>query len=270
MSKYTEILLNAGIAETRVESIETAMNALHSALSKLDFRNMRRFMVAGGIHGQLEQYCKANGVRNVAHELDELMFFDAYQHIDLNEFTPKSSKMMGNLIEFSRDGLPGAAQLMRSALRVNRMIEGKVGLSWHNLAEKVTDIAAEYRGEHGRASLDINRTKKYNGKCSHLDDQYTIGEFQILWTQENRRTRMQDNRESGTDIYFVYVKVDDGHADKGIRRALKDSLDDQGCSCMHDCCGCRSQYVRQMKCIGRRDTNESLWAVKVHYHYNIG
>jgi len=258
METYAQKLENIGVAASRISDIENAMDALHKALCKLDFGNLRKLTAGVGILGQLDLYARHNQVRNVAQDINSIAIHDAYRNIDLTEFPKFSDKLFFMAEEASEAGIPGATMLCKSLISMRRQYDGKTGLSWRHITERVFNNYTDYSDYPARC-LDIRLTHKYVGSYKHNDEWFNIGDVQVLRIFERKA-----DFEDGCDLYFVQVNTKCN--DRGIRKALYDTFTSRGCSCEHDRCGCQSQYVTSTKCVNR---SLNIWVIKTSWSINV-
>lgn len=64
MQSYKQIMDKEGIATTRTEELEEAIDKLHLALSKCDYTNRRAFF-SKSIEERLREYAKAQNIADV-------------------------------------------------------------------------------------------------------------------------------------------------------------------------------------------------------------
>lgn len=120
-------------------------------------------------------------------------------------------------------------------------------------------------------SLNKRLTHKYVGTYKHLDAHEEIAQYVVM-----NQTNMLDDDEDDPDpcdhrLTFLYLKITDikeGLGEDSIADAIYDEFSAGGCSCEHDCCGCRSYTVVQAeKCkqfnYGYRDADCQVWMVLV-------
>lgn len=109
-------------------------------------------------------------------------------------------------------------------------------------------------------NLEIRNTHKYVGTYRHMDDWTVIGTVNTVMSVD----KADDKGECGVVFKIVRVESDADHDQ--IRKALKDTFTSEGCSCMHDCCGCRSD-----KAYGATELEgcDGLWLVEIHWSINI-
>ena len=113
-------------------------------------------------------------------------------------------------------------------------------------------------------NLNIRLTHKYVGTCKHMDDWENIGTVEELSLTEIPSGNEDGLYESGDQINLVRVVTSRGV--QKIKQALKDTFTSTGCACSHDCCGCKSIYVRG---VTRLDKDKNIWAVELHWYRNI-
>lgn len=263
METYAQTLINAGVAESRIADLEAAMEQLHKALCKLDFRNLRNFTRGKGILGQLDMYARHNQVRNVATDVHNMAIHDCYRNIDHDMFPALADKMFFLIKELAELDVPGAKMLIRSMGTIRRMEVGKTGLSWRLALQGLMNSLKEYRGNYydGDGVLFIRTSHKYKTSL-RMDDEFEIGYVKTLYSCASKHAK--HDYDYGKEIKIVKVKETQCN-DKGIRRALKDTYDMSGCTCAHDCCGCLSQHVGAVKCLDREN---GIWAIEVRWSRN--
>lgn len=115
MSKYTEKLKEAGVSESRIFSLELAVNQLHSQLCKLDLKGRRAFLHAG-LDQQISDYANLEEMANPVEELRESRIQRCIYRIDTDEFDMCEliEKWKNAITDMWELGLPGASELMHS------------------------------------------------------------------------------------------------------------------------------------------------------------
>jgi len=107
--------------------------------------------------------------------------------------------------------------------------------------------------------LAIRKTHTYVGSHSDLDEWESIGSFEVISSDAHQ---ISDDICEPTDITLL-IKVDSEAADEDIKKALRGSLTNAGCSHEWDCCGCVSTHVQAIT----KDA-EGLWRVSQHASRN--
>lgn len=96
-------------------------------------------------------------------------------------------------------------------------------------------------------TLSVRKTHGYVGSYSHLDKWEDIGIAKVI----SHKKRLHRDDEDGSSSYTVQeimtVKLDEGADKKLIKRAIHDTFSRSGCACQHDCCGCWSIHVRDVR-----------------------
>lgn len=123
METYKKQLENMGIAETRTQDLEDAMDKLASAICKLDLHNLSIFASKLDLLGHLDMYCRVEGIRNVAQEMYNINLKHASKQIDFTEFKKFSCHLFHLTEQAAEVHIPGAQQLCRSLCDLNKNYE---------------------------------------------------------------------------------------------------------------------------------------------------
>lgn len=95
-------------------------------------------------------------------------------------------------------------------------------------------------------ALEIRKTNEYVGTFSHLDEWESVGSCDVL-DMETTYLDTSDPCDPCNITLEVQVTAKDGTTDDDIIKAIKHSFSNSGCHHEHDCCGCISTYVQDVK-----------------------
>jgi hypothetical protein len=106
--------------------------------------------------------------------------------------------------------------------------------------------------------LNVRTSHKYRLAWDHLNSHHRVGFAEIV----ESTTEWNDEGDVGTKTMLlnVYAK---GYRPANVERAIRDTIQ-WSCGCEHDCCGCTSGYVSDIK---RRKGNS--YKVVVNLSLNI-
>ena len=184
---YKNKLQEMGIVESRIEDLNDAMDKLHSAISKLDNSQLKKFSNEYGIIGHLDMYAREEGLRNVAKEMYQMKLYEAIRKIDFDEFSDFGDKLAYLADEAAELGIPGAYQLTKSLAYIRKEFERK-SKPFARLAQKMLNIS-QISG--------CTVTQLYSKDDIHLGEVTTLHIF-------NREETM----DSGYNLVFVQVTLD--------------------------------------------------------------
>jgi hypothetical protein len=262
METYAQKLEAMGIVATRVEDLNEAMKSLHRALCKLDNSQLKAFSANFGLIGHLDMYAREEGRPNVAVDMYNHNLHTAAKHIDFNEFPDFAAKLFCLAEEAAEIKIPGAKQLCRSLIDINKKYIPTQSV-FTALAAQAENIA-KVKSVIDRDSLDVRLTRKYKDAYRHMDDNQYIGVVETLRSVDRKTDKYG---ESGNRLLFVHVTLDEEISVdlKTVHDALYDHYNYHGCGCEHDCCGCQMQSVNGIRRLGNTD----VYAVRVHWYRNV-
>ena len=111
-----------------------------------------------------------------------------------------------------------------------------------------------------KETLSIRLTRKFVGTYKYLDKWMPVGSYEVE-AKSDPAVNMDDPEdpcEPTTQTLFIYVEPDEETQDNDVDQALEDCLGSCGCACEHDCCGCWSTYVTNIKMLGK-----NYWRVEI-------
>lgn len=127
MSRFTDNMREAGVAELRAYELESAVGMLHTVLCRLD-ENGRDAVAKTGIHTILRQYAIDGYYRDVASELQEIGVAKAVERTDLSgevDIQLIMDRLYNALLDFMELGLPGAYVCWSSLLQYRELVNNK-------------------------------------------------------------------------------------------------------------------------------------------------
>lgn len=112
-------------------------------------------------------------------------------------------------------------------------------------------------------TLELRKTHRYVGSYRHLDTWEPVGVVRCLSTHVLDLDE-SDPCEPMQHTHIVCVEVERGNRQDDVINALRDHYTVAGCHHEHDCCGCRSFHVRDV-----RPAPGGRYEVEVHSTRNL-
>lgn len=113
-------------------------------------------------------------------------------------------------------------------------------------------------------TLQVRETHDYVGTYAHLDRWSEVGTYTVLSSRPVAGEGEADGSLMPGYAVSLLVEPGRGATARQIRAGIEDTFTVRGCACEHDCCGCVSHGVSEV-----RRTRGHIWAFAVQRSRNV-